>query len=159
MSGGATPARRAVALLISEPGRERPPSRPGRAVRWLTVRRPDDDPDLPGVWGLPAGSCRAGESVGDLVRRIGRDKLGIETADLGCVGKGDGVRGARPLSMRLHAAKLGPGEPRVPQLVPGVTQYVEWAWNSPEALRAGAAKGSLCCRLALRAVDDEEDAR
>ena len=28
----------------------------------LLVRRPDDDESLPGVWGLPAASLRAGES-------------------------------------------------------------------------------------------------
>ena len=44
----------------------------------LLVRRPDDDENLPGVWGLPAVSLAAGESEEDAVRRAGRDKLGVE---------------------------------------------------------------------------------
>ena len=44
----------------------------------LLVRRPDDDDDLPGVWGLPAASLAEGESEEDAVRRAGREKLGVE---------------------------------------------------------------------------------
>src|SRR5690242_18490320 len=46
----------------------------------LSVRRPDHDDELPGVWGLPAGTLRAGESTNDLIQRIGRDKLGVKLA-------------------------------------------------------------------------------
>ena len=143
------PTRRAIALIIEQPG---PPGAPDTAdgePRWLLVRRPDDDPDLPGVWGLPAGSHAGEESDAALVRRIGRDKLGVETADLGPLSDGCLDRDGYRLSMRLHAARLVSGEPSVPQPVPGVTQYSAWRWQAQGALRDGAARGSLCCRLAL----------
>ncbi len=142
------PSRPAMALVIEDPGTA------GGAPRWLLVRRPDDDPDLPGVWGLPAGSHAEGEMDKALVRRIGREKLGVETEDLGCLSEGHLDRPGYRLEMRLHAARIVAGEPRVPQAVPGVTQYSEWDWKPPAELRRGADRGSLCCRLALDLARD-----
>lgn len=143
------PTRRAIALIIERPGRPGVPDTAPSEPRWLLVRRPDDDPDLPGVWGLPAGSHAGAETDSALVRRIGRDKLGVETRNLGPLRAGCVDRDGYRLSMRLHAARLVSGEPVVPQPAPGVTQYSAWRWRAPEALRSGAARGSLCCRLAL----------
>ena len=140
---GRRPARPAIALVIEDPGSA------GEAPRWLLVRRPEDDPDLPGVWGLPAGSHAEGEMDEALVRRIGREKLGVEAEDLGCLSEGHVDRTGYRLEMRLHAARIAAGEPRVPQSVAGVTQYSEWGWKPPVELRGGAERGSLCCRLAL----------
>ncbi len=140
---GARPSRAALALVIEEPGSA------GGAPRWLLVRRPDDDPDLPGVWGLPAGSHADGETDEALLARIGREKLGVETEDLGRLGAGHLDRTDYRLEMRLHAARIVAGEPRVPQSAPGITQYSDWGWKPPSELRDGAARGSLCCRLAL----------
>ena len=136
-------SRPALALVIEDPGSA------GETPRWLLVRRPGDDPDLPGVWGLPAGSHAEGEMDEALVRRIGREKLGVETEDLGCLSEGHLDRPGYRLEMRLHAAAIVAGEPRVPQPVPGVTQYSEWGWKTPAGLRGAANRGSLCCRLAL----------
>ena len=143
------PTRRAIALIIEQPGRPGAPEAADGGPRWLTVRRPDDDPDLPGVWGLPAGSHAEGEAAEDLVRRIGREKLGVETVDLGPLSEGCVDRDGYRLSMRLHAARIESGDPHVPQPIPGVTQYSAWRWQAPTALRGGAERGSLCCRLAL----------
>ena len=140
---GARPSRTALALVVEAPE----PAGGGR--RWLLVRRPDDDPDLPGVWGLPAGSHADGETDEALVRRIGREKLGVEIEDLGRLSEGHLDRSGYRLEMRLHAVRIVAGEPRVPQGVPGVTQYSEWGWKPPSELRGGADRGSLCCRLAL----------
>ena len=145
---GARPLRPALALVIEDPGSA------GEMPRWLLVRRPDDDPDLPGVWGLPAGSHAEGEMDGALIRRIGREKLGVETEDLGRLTAGHLDRTGYRLEMRLHAARIVAGEPRVPQSVPGVTQYSEWDWKPPAELRGGADRGSLCCRLALDLAGD-----
>ncbi|MDE2720929.1 NUDIX domain-containing protein [Candidatus Palauibacter polyketidifaciens] len=139
----ARPTRHAMALVIEDP------ESAGKTPRWLLVRRPDDDPDLPGVWGLPAGSHADGEADRALVRRIGREKLGVETEDLGRLSEGQLERPGYRLEMRLHAARIAAGEPRVPQSVPGVTQYSEWGWKPSVELRHGADRGSLCCRLAL----------
>lgn len=145
---GIRASRLAMALVIEAP------ESAGEPLRWLLVRRPDDDSDLPCVWGLPAGSHAEGEVDEALVRRIGREKLGVETEDLGCLSEGHVDRTGYRLDMRLHAARIVAGEPRVPQPVPGVTQYSEWAWKPPVELRGGADRGSLCCRLALALVAD-----
>lgn len=142
---------KAMALVIEEPGSC------GATSRWLLVRRPPDDPDLPGVWGLPAGSRAEGETDEALVRRIGREKLGVEVADLGCLSEGHLDRPGYRLEMRLHAARIVVGEPRVPQSVPGVTQYSEWGWKPPGEVQAGADRGSLCCRLAVDLPTDSRD--
>ena len=143
------PSRAALALVIERPGPSGAPETGTGVPRWLLVRRPADDPNLPGVWGLPAGSHAEGETDEALVRRIGREKLGVETADLGRLGEGQLDRPGYRLEMRLHAARLVAGVPRVPQSVPGITQYSDWGWKPPAELRDGADRGSLCCRLAL----------
>jgi len=108
----------------------------------LVVRRPDDDESLPGVWGLPAVSLAAGESEQDAVRRVGREKLGVEVEPLEPVG--------REGSMTDWKARVRSGEPAVPQ--PGAnTQYTDLRWGEPAQLVPAARAGSLCCRVLLRA--------
>ena len=133
---------RSVSLAIRAPGRSRD---------LLLVRRPPDDPDLPDLWGLPAASLRPGESWEDAALRAARDKLGVEI-DLGPErNRGATHRRGRRLSMRLFAGRIRSGEPKVPQSVPGVTQYTAWCWRPRRDLRPAAASGSLCCRLELEA--------
>ena len=123
-------SKRSVSLVIERP------------EGLLLVRRPDDDEDLPGVWGLPAVSLAPGESEEDAVRRAGRDKLGVEVHPLRPLGQ-DG-------SMTDWEAELVAGTPSVPQPGPH-TQYTALRWGEPEALAPGARAGSLCCRVLLRA--------
>ncbi len=147
--------KRSIALVIAESATDGPaapgggsnvgPDRP----RWLLVRRPGDDPDLPGVWGLPAGSRGEGESREALIRRIGREKLGVELGPLGALVEGGADRTAYRLKMQLHGAVILEGTPAVPQSASEVTQYSEWAWKHPQELADGAGRGSLCCRLGL----------
>ena len=108
----------------------------------LLVRRPADDEDLPGVWGLPAVSLAPGESEEDGVRRAGRDKLGVELVPLERVGC-DGT-------MTDWQALIRAGEPAVPQPAPH-TQYSELRWGEAAELVPAARAGSLCCRALLRA--------
>ena len=108
----------------------------------LLVRRPDDDEDLPGVWGLPAVSLTPGESEDDAVRRAGRDKLGVELEPLERVGR-DGT-------MTDWQARIRAGEPKVPQPGPH-TQYTDLRWGGAAELVPAAREGSLCCRVLLRA--------
>jgi ADP-ribose pyrophosphatase YjhB (NUDIX family) len=110
--------------------------------RVLLVRRPDDDPDLPGVWGLPAASLTDGESPGEAVRRAGREKLGVEVRPLDALGQ-DG-------SMTDFRAEIVSGEPAVPQPGPG-TQYAALRWGDLADLLPAARQGSLCSRVLLRA--------
>jgi 8-oxo-dGTP diphosphatase len=108
----------------------------------LLVRRPYDDEDLPGLWGLPAVSRAEGESEEDAVRRAGRDKLGVEVRPLARVGV--------ERTMTDWEAEVLSGEPSVPQ--PGAhTQYTELRFGQPADLVPAARRGSLCCRVLLRA--------
>lgn len=131
---------RSVALSIVDP------ATPGLL---LVVRRPPDDADLPDTWGLPAASLRPGESWNQAALRAGRDKLGVMIRLEREISRGRLVRGETLLEMRLYAARIASGRPRVPQDVPGVTQYAALRWALPDALEPGAARGSLCCRLQL----------
>jgi 8-oxo-dGTP diphosphatase len=108
----------------------------------LLVRRPDDDESLPGVWGLPAVSLVPGESEEGAVRRAGREKLGVEVEPLEPLGR-DGT-------MTAWKVRVSAGEPAVPQPGPN-TQYADLRWGEPAELVPAARKGSLCCRVLLRA--------
>ena len=106
------------------------------------MRRPDDDDDLPGVWGLPAASLVAGESEEDAVRRAGREKLGVEVRPVEPVGT-DGP-------MTDFRAEIVTGEPAV-QRGGSNTQYDELKWGELVELVPAAREGSLCSRVLLRA--------
>ena len=110
--------------------------------RVLLVRRPDDDADLPGVWGLPAASLTDGESPEDAVRRAGREKLGVEVRPLDPLG--------HDASMTDFRAEIVSGEPAVPQPGRG-TQYAALRWGVLADLLPAARRGSLCSRVLLRA--------
>src|ERR1051326_8142806 len=92
----------------------------------LSVRRPDDDDELPGIWGLPAGTLRGSETVDDLIRRIGRDKLGAELRGLQKIGQGSQQRSAYHLEMELWESEMT-GEP----------SRGEWRWAELNLLRYG----------------------
>ena len=108
----------------------------------LLVRRPDDDEDLPGVWGLPAVSLASGESEAEAVLRAGRDKLGVKVEPIERVGGEQ--------TMTDWAARIVSGEPAVPQPGPH-TQYTELRLGEASELIPAAREGSLCCRVLLRA--------
>lgn len=122
------------------------PARPGTV---LLVRRPLDDEDLPGVWGLPASSLGPGEDWTDAVVRTGAEKLGVvlEPGDL--LRQGSTRRARYTLEMRLYSARIVGGTPTVPMPHPHVTQYSALRWGPLSELRPAAGRGSLCARLGL----------
>ena len=134
---------RAIAVVIPDP-------RDGALL--LAVRRPDNDEELPGIWGLPATTVRPNESDADAAARLGEAKLG-STLTLGAtLGEGTQDRASDELSMTLYAAALGTPEPSLPVNAggDGSTYYDGWRWAPVSALVEGAERGSLCCALALR---------
>ena len=135
----AGPVKRSVSVAVFSPGGD----------RVLTVRRPPDDDELPGLWGLPAASLGPGESHREAVERVGRDKLGVSLAPGEVLAEGSVERPAYRLEKRLFGARIHSGRPEVPQPAEGVTQYVAWEWAAPDGLRASAQRGSLCSRLCL----------
>jgi ADP-ribose pyrophosphatase YjhB (NUDIX family) len=110
-----------------------------RGDQVLAIRRPDDDDELPGIWGLPAGTCRGTESVDEAIRRIGRDKLAVVLHPVRRLLTGTQDRPAYKLLMELWETTMD-GTPAHPQ----------WQWAGLDLLEPGAAKGSLCCALAIK---------
>jgi 8-oxo-dGTP diphosphatase len=107
----------------------------------LAIRRPDDDDELPGIWGLPAGTFRDSESLADLVRRIGRDKLGVSLTPFRKLAEGAQDRPRYRLEMELWEATMSG--------TPDSAEGIQWQWTALEGLRQGSERGSLCCKLAI----------
>jgi ADP-ribose pyrophosphatase YjhB (NUDIX family) len=122
------PVKRSVAVLVRN------------ADTILSTRRPDDD-ELPGVWGLPAGSYRGLETLEELIRRIGQDKLGVSLTPKQKLGAGIQTRERYILEMELWEADMS-----------GTPSHPAWKWAPIESLKPGNSKGSLCCRLALESL-------
>ena len=118
----------------------------------LSVRRPDDDEELPGVWGLPAGTLRPSETIKDLIGRIGRDKLGVDLTLVRKVASGRQMRRLYLLQMELWEASMA-GSPFSLRLRPtglALRGHPNWRWAAIDSLRPGAEAGSLCCTLAVQ---------
>src|SRR6266446_6548893 len=97
----------------------------------LSVRRSGEDDELPGIWGLPAGTFRSAETIKDLIRRIGRDKLAVELEPVRKLASGRQFRSQYLLEMDLWEAAMK-----------GTPVHPEWRWATIESLRPGAAAGS-----------------
>jgi len=110
-----------------------------RGDQILAVRRPDDDEELPGIWGLPAGTCRGTESIEDVIRRIGHDKLGVTLSPTRKLSSGTQDRTTYRLEMELWEATME-----------GIPTHPQWQWSGLDLLNPGAANGSLCCALAIK---------
>jgi ADP-ribose pyrophosphatase YjhB (NUDIX family) len=123
------PVKRSVAVLIRN------------GDNFLSTRRADDDDELPGVWGLPAGSYRELETLEDLITRIGRDKLGVTLIPIRRLGRGRQERERYVLEMELWEVGMS-----------GVPRHAEWRWVTVESLEDGKSQGSLCCRLAIEVL-------
>src|SRR4030095_13385567 len=110
-----------------------------RADRLLSIRRPQDDDELPGVWGLPAGTVRGVETIEDVILRIGRDKLGVELTPTRKLSSGVQNRAEYQLEMELWEASME-----------GTPTRGDCQWAALDLLRPGMAAGSLCCKLAIQ---------
>jgi adenine-specific DNA-methyltransferase len=116
----------------------------------LAVRRPDEPgEELPGVWGLPATTLRTGESPEEALRRLGREKLGVELTPLRALAGGEQQRPGYTLRMTVYGASMD-GEATLPTRDPNAgTLYDAVDWLPAESFREAAEQGSLCCRLYL----------
>ena len=129
----------------------------------LAVKRPDEPgEELPGVWGLPATTLRAGESPEDALRRLGREKLGVELTPLRELASGEQPRAGYTLRMTVYEASMA-GEPSAlggpEHSGPSAgTLYDALDWLPPESFRDAAARGSLCCQLFLATLTGGETA-
>lgn len=137
------PIRCAVAAVLR---------RDHRSEHFLAVQRPPDDDLLPGVWGLPAVTLQPGELPEQGVRRIGREKLGVEVEPVRFVGIGAMDRGDYQLILMDIEARLVAGEPDVGAATTLATRYSAQQWTDQlPLLRDAARRGSLCSRVLLDA--------
>src|SRR5262245_56255352 len=121
------PAKHSVAVMVF------------RGDEVLAIRRPEQDDELPGIWGLPAGTLRGDDTVEDVILRIGREKLGVVLTPVSRLARGIQDRPKYRLEMELWEARME-----------GIPTYPVWQWGPPEILRPGMASGSLCCELAIK---------
>lgn len=134
------PVKHAVSLVI----------RDGNG-RFLVVQRPEDDEELPGIWGLPATSLAEDETWEDAAQRVGRDKLGVDVELDAELNDGLLERDAYLLHMRDISARIVDGTPTC-RRDEGRTSYADWRWTDDLTdLQASATGGSLCCGLYLAA--------
>ena len=117
---------------------------------FLIVKRPYDDEDLPGIWGLPAGSVRDDETFENAIIRSGKEKLGVGLQIVKFVGRGNIERDSFILHMEEYEVKIIDGEPTVPQSISDITQYQDWQWGVLTDLKPAADKGSLCSQIYLK---------
>ena len=125
--------------------------------RVILVRRPVDDAEFPGMWGLPAASCRNGETPEQAAQRVGAHKLGVPVALGDVLAQGEQQRPGYLLSMTLFQARLVGQEPKLPSSYAEAgdskagssTLYTGWRWGEPGELDDSARKGSLCSQLLL----------
>ena len=126
----------------------------------LAVRRPDEPgEELPGVWGLPATTLSDNESPKDAVRRLGREKLGVELTPLRPLAGGERQRPDYLLHMTVYEASMT-GEPRLARRAAGAsrTLYDGIDWLPDASFQEAADAGSLCCALFVRAVAESTHA-
>lgn len=117
----------------------------------LAVQRPDEPgEELPGIWGLPATTLRGGESAEDGVRRLGREKLGVQLTPLRPLAEGEQQRLDYALQMTVYEASMA-GEPSLQRPTTGTT-YDALDWLPATSFVDAAARGSLCCGLFLASL-------
>ncbi|MGC8967209.1 MAG: NUDIX hydrolase [Thermus sp.] len=133
--------------------REAPRKRSLALAAWgeeglLLVLRPQEDPEFPGAWGLPAVSLQGEEALEEAAQRVAREKLGAGVAEARPVAFGVEERPRYTLELWVYEGRLL-GRPRLPKPKPGKTYYTAFRFASPEDLREAARRGSLCSRLFL----------
>ncbi|MFM2424291.1 MAG: hypothetical protein RLZZ70_682 [Candidatus Parcubacteria bacterium] len=116
----------------------------------LVVKRPDHDPNLPGVWGLPAVVIKNGELPENAVRRLGIEKLATTIKPVSYIGIKYADRGSYELILMDIQADLAGVEPSVIDAPTMDTKYVDQQWTTDYTIfKDAAAKGSLCSRIFL----------
>jgi ADP-ribose pyrophosphatase YjhB (NUDIX family) len=123
-----------------------------RGADVFAVRRPLDDDDLPGIWGLPAITLSTGELPEDGVRRLGREKLGVSLVPVRMLGIDAQERPRYRLILMDVEARVEEGSPDPARAATDATRYIDGRWTSDLGLfQEGADRGSLCCQILLEA--------
>ena len=119
---------------------------------FFITKRPLNDKSMPGYWGFPAASKENDQELWEeTVRRAAKTKLGVKVKIVKYLGEMTMDRGKYILILRDYEVEVISGEPKVPQKVKGVTQYIDQKWTNETAeIIKSAQDGSLCTRIFLR---------
>jgi ADP-ribose pyrophosphatase YjhB (NUDIX family) len=116
---------------------------------FLAVKRPYNDEEHPGMWGLPAISFKPPETPETAVKRLGLEKLGCLIEPYSFLGAFYQERPSYKLILFLYEAYVKEGHPDVRKGKKG-TIYIDQIWTENyEILFPIARKGSACCQLFL----------
>jgi len=120
----------------------------------LLVKRPDEPGERwPNMWSLPSDSLKKGENYDDAIRRVGREKLGIDVEKVESLGQESKDRGAYITHLKEFEVRIVKGKPFCPQPIKGVTQYSKWKWGDRNDLKPAAKLDSLCSSIFLKATE------
>lgn len=116
---------------------------------FLVVRRPEDDPDLRGEWGLPATTLRPGELPEQAALRVCKEKLNCSADATRFLGIMFQKRNSYDLFlMDIEMVLTGEQQPDVHGATTKTTAYIEQKWSTnPMDLMDSAKHGSCCSSI------------
>lgn len=123
-----------------------------RNHEYLAVRRPDDDVDLAGNWGLPAVTLQPDETPEDGARRVCREKLGCSAEPIRFLGAMHQERNSYNIVlMDIEMMLVGTEQPDIAQAQTTATAYIAQKWSKdPKELLPSARHGSCCSSIFLQ---------
>lgn len=125
----------AIALKKEEGSRE-----------FLVVKRPDDDPDLGGHWGLPAASMKEGELPEQAAQRVCKEKLDCEATPVRFMGLMYQKRNSYDIFLMDIEMILNERQTAdVHKARTENTAYIDQKWASDPMDLMASAKGGSCC--------------
>ncbi len=134
---------------------------PKRPDHFLTVKRPDDDPDLQGAVGLPAVTMLPGELPEQAAARVCREKLACNATSTRFLGLMFQKRNSYDIFlMDIEMSLVDGNEPDVTKAETEHTAYTEQNWSAdPLDLMPSAKHGSCCSSIFLtdRGMLDREE--
>lgn len=124
---------------------------PKRPDHYLTVKRPDDDPDLRGSVGLPAVTLLPGELPEEGAARVCREKLACKAVPTRFLGVMFQKRNSYDIFlMDIEMSLNDDSQPDVIKAQTEHTAYVEQNWSAdPMDMMPSARRGSCCSSIFL----------
>ena len=117
---------------------------------FLETRRPLDDADHPGLWGLPANNLKEGELPEDGAKRICHEKLYCEAKPVRFIGAMSQKRNTYDIClMEYEMELLNNEEPNVKKADTEGTAYIDQKWTSDPKELIESAKAGACCSTLL----------
>lgn len=106
---------------------------------FLSVKRPEDDENRPGEWGLPSTTVKEDEDWKDAVRRAGRKKLGADVTIGKLMSEGGQARDGYNVKLRNYLVEADTEDINIDKEDAEGTNYEKWSWRPPNAFRDDAS--------------------